>query len=100
MAKTIVALYEDFSTAEAAARALAESGIRREDISLMANDASGERSAGLGTAESLGTDSTGVGRSGKAETSTGATATGAAIGGAVGGLRGFLVGLRARPLPR
>jgi stress response protein YsnF len=96
MAKTIVALYDDLPTAEAVARALVESGIRREDISLMANDASGQQS-GLGAADSA--DTNGTSRSAASDTGTGATATGAAIGGAVGGLGGFLVGLGALAIP-
>ena len=74
MAKTIVALYDDFPTAEAVARALVESGIRREDISLMANDASGERQSGLGAADYA--DTNGTSRSAASESGTGATATG------------------------
>jgi hypothetical protein len=42
MAKTIVALYDDFPTARAAIQDLVDAGIPREDISLMASDAKGE----------------------------------------------------------
>ena len=94
MAKTIVALYDDFDTAESVTRALVESGFPREDISLMANDPSAERGSGLG-------GSNGVSGSGeKAESaSTGGTMAGAAIGGAVGGVGGLLVGLGALAIP-
>lgn len=42
MTKTIVALYDDFSTAERVIDNLLEAGFGREDISVMANDANGE----------------------------------------------------------
>jgi len=42
MTKTIVALYDDFSTAERVIANLTEAGFAREDISVMANDSTGE----------------------------------------------------------
>lgn len=42
MARTIVALYDDFSTAQSAVQELVNAGFARNDISLVANDASGE----------------------------------------------------------
>ncbi len=47
MTKTIVALYDDFSTAERVIDNLIEAGFTRDDISVMANDASGEYSSSL-----------------------------------------------------
>ena len=92
MAKTIVALYEDFSTAEGVARALVDGGFQREDISLMASDAKGTGAAGSAattvTAQKSDDDSSASG-----------TMTGAAIGGAVGGVGGLLVGLGALAIP-
>jgi uncharacterized protein (TIGR02271 family) len=93
MAKTIVALYDNFTTAEAVARALVESGFAREDISLMANDASGERGAAAGAGPESGN-----GRTTDDENGSG-TMTGAAIGSAVGGVGGLLVGLGALAIP-
>jgi len=42
MAKTVVALYDDFDTARSAVEALVDAGFARDDISLVANDATGE----------------------------------------------------------
>ncbi len=42
MARTIVALYDNFGTAQSAVQDLVDSGFARTDISLVANDASGE----------------------------------------------------------
>ncbi len=92
MAKTIVALYDDFQTAEGVARALVEGGFRREDISLMASDAKGSHgAAGAGTSVTA--------QSGDSDTGASGTMTGAAIGGAVGGVGGLLVGLGALAIP-
>ena len=42
MAKTVVALYDNFDTARNAVEALVDAGFTRGDISLVANDASGK----------------------------------------------------------
>lgn len=42
MAKTIVALYDDFDSAQAVLRDLLDAGFSRENVSLMASDSSGE----------------------------------------------------------
>lgn len=42
MARTIIALYDDFDAAQAAVQDLVDSGFARTDISMVANDASGE----------------------------------------------------------
>lgn len=42
MAKTIIAMYDDFSTAQDALEDLIEAGFNRSDISIVANNASGE----------------------------------------------------------
>lgn len=42
MAKTVVALYDDFDTARSAVEALVDAGFDRSDLSLVANDATGE----------------------------------------------------------
>jgi stress response protein YsnF len=95
MAKTIVALYDDFPAAESVTRGLVESGFPREDISLMANDPSAERGSGLGGSEAV----SGGGRSADGDTGTSGTMAGAAIGGALGGVGGLLVGLGALAIP-
>jgi len=42
MAKTVVALYDDFQTARSAVEALVDAGFERSNISLVANDTSGD----------------------------------------------------------
>ncbi len=42
MAKTVVALYDEFDTARSAVEALVDAGFNRGDVSLVANDASGK----------------------------------------------------------
>lgn len=92
MAKTIVALYDDFSTAESVARALVDGGLRREDISLMASDVKGSPGSTTG-------EGTSVSEQSSDDSGTSGAMTGAAIGGAVGGVGGLLVGLGALAIP-
>lgn len=91
--KTVVALYDQISDANAAVRDLVDFGIPRDNISLMASDTSGEYNAyfsgqrsGENVSETM--DSTASG-----------AATGAGIGALVGGLGGLLVGLGVLAVP-
>lgn len=88
MASTVVALFDDFSAANAAVRELLDDGFSRSDISLVASDASGEYTRSLQTP-------------GDAEASGAAegASVGAGIGAVVGGLGGLLVGLGALAIP-
>jgi hypothetical protein len=90
MARTVVALYDDFTTANDVVRDLIDHGFSRDDISLMASDAAGE----YGTY--LGGETT-------ADYETSATASGAGVGAGIGavlgGLGGLLVGLGALVIP-
>jgi hypothetical protein len=82
MAKTIVGLFDTFADARGAVQALVNKGFSRDDISLAANDTTGEYA--------------------KATTSSGewsGTATGATTGAALGGIGGLLVGLGALAIP-
>ncbi|HHX65994.1 MAG TPA: hypothetical protein GX702_14020 [Chloroflexi bacterium] len=81
MAKTIIALYDDLSSAHRAVRDLVDSGFDRETISLMTQDRQRARSADEEDAASE------------------AAGTGAGIGALVGGLGGLLVGLGALAIP-
>jgi uncharacterized membrane protein len=56
MSKTIVALYDDFSTAERVVQELVDAGFARENISIVANDAAGEYSHRYTRTEDLATD--------------------------------------------
>jgi uncharacterized protein (TIGR02271 family) len=95
MAKTILALYDDFPTAESVTRALVESGFPSEDISLMANNSAAEYGSGL----SGSVAASGEGRSAEGDKGASGTMTGAAIGGTIGGIGGLLVGLGALAIP-
>jgi uncharacterized membrane protein len=83
MTNTIVALYDDMDTAHKVVRDLRDSGVPNSNISLVAQDASGEY-AKYTTA--------------KVETADGA-ATGAGVGAVIGGIGGLLVGLGALTIP-
>jgi hypothetical protein len=89
MARTVIALYEDFASANAAVRDLVDHGFPRDDISIMASDAAGEYGKYLN-------------RGNAAEGETGAASgagIGAGVGAVVGGLGGLLVGLGALAIP-
>jgi len=82
MAKTIVGLFDDFIDAQWAVQELANKGFARDNISLAANDATGEYA-----------------KSTAASAEWSGTATGATTGAAVGGVGGLLLGLGALAIP-
>jgi hypothetical protein len=90
MARTVVALYDDFTTANDVVRDLVDHGFSREDISLMASDSAGEYGPYLSSEE-------------RVDYETSATASGAGVGAGIGavlgGLGGLLVGLGALVIP-
>jgi hypothetical protein len=88
MAKTVVALYDDFASANAAVRELVDHNFRRDDISLLANDASGEYSRNYQRDEMTDTSAAAQG-----------AGVGAGIGAVIGGLGGLLLGLGALTIP-
>jgi hypothetical protein len=92
MARTVVAIYENFQTANNAVRELVDNGFPRESISIVANNARGEY--GNYSSGKTTTDSTPVAD----ETGAGA-GVGAGIGAAIGGIGGLLVGLGALVIP-
>lgn len=83
MANTIVALYDDMDTAHKVVRDLRDAGIANNNISLVAQDATGESGKYTTT---------------KTDTADGAS-TGAGVGAVVGGIGGLLVGLGALTIP-
>ncbi len=85
--KTIVGLYDDWSTARQVVEELARAGFDRNDINLIANDANQEFAHSLGTTDGNGTAA--------AE----GAAAGALAGGALGGIGGLLLGLGALAIP-
>ena len=90
MSRTVVALYDDFTTANDVVRDLIDHGFAREDISVMASDATGEYGAYL-------TEETGVDHETSATVS--GASVGAGIGAVLGGMGGLLVGLGALVIP-
>jgi uncharacterized membrane protein len=84
--KTIVALYDDLEDARSTVEELVEAGIRRDDISFITRDVSGEYAAHVEDYDA------------EAEAAD-AAASGAAGGAVVGGLIGVLVGLGALTIP-
>jgi len=82
MAKTVVGLFDDWSTAQNVVQDLVNNGFAREDISVVANQPEGE----LATA-------------GETDTGMGGLAAGAGTGAVLGGVAGLLVGLGALAIP-
>lgn len=85
MAKTVAALYDDFESAQQATRELVNHGFDRNDISMAANDASGEYRRYV--------EDTDV------DVITDEGAAGAGTGALIGGLGGLVVGLGALLIP-
>lgn len=81
MAKTVVALYDRFEDAQSVVQDLLQSGFRRDDIGLMANEDQGQYDPATGTS------------------SAGSAGGNAGLGAAVGGIAGLLVGLAALAIP-
>jgi uncharacterized protein (TIGR02271 family) len=81
MAKTLVSLFDNFSEAQSVVQDLISNGFARDDISLAANDATGEYAQYKDASGMSG------------------TATGAATGAVIGGIGGLLVGLGAFTIP-
>jgi hypothetical protein len=91
MARTVVAIYDNFQMANDAVRELVDSGFPRDNISIIANNQRGEF-GGTTTTTTAETDTVAD------ETGAGA-GVGAGIGAAIGGIGGLLVGLGALTIP-
>ena len=88
MARTVVAMYDDFSTASRVVDRLVDAGFDREAISLVANDAAREYETHVRSWEA----------GAEVDDASGA-ATGAGIGAVIGGLGGLLVGMGVLAIP-
>lgn len=91
MARTVVAIYDNFQVANDAVRELVDSGFSRDNISIIANNQRGEYNTTRKTTTTEGdavADETGAG-----------AGVGAGIGAAIGGIGGLLVGLGALTIP-
>lgn len=86
MAKTVVGSFNSYAEAQKVVQELADNGIARNDISVVANDATGEYSKS-GVPQNAAHD-------------TGSRAgTGAVAGGAIGGAAGLIAGLAGLAIP-
>jgi len=95
MAKTVVGLFDSFQTAQTVVRDLTDAGFDRNDISLVANNASNEYS----DVTTGGADSSLRSTDGSGGAVAEGAGTGAVAGTAVGGVLGLLVGLGALAIP-
>ncbi len=95
MARTVVAIFDNFQTANDAVRELVDSGFPRDNISIIANNSRGEYGYYAASDEGpAAVDNDTVAD----ETGAGA-GVGAGIGAAIGGIGGLLVGLGALTIP-
>lgn len=90
MTRTVVALFDDFNSANAALRELVDNGFSRDDISMIASDNEGEYGRYLETGRERDVDTSGA---------AAGAGVGAGIGAAIGGLGGLLIGLGALTIP-
>lgn len=88
MTSTIVAMYDDFQSANDAVKELVDNGFSRESISFITNDRSGEYGRAIGVASESDPNAAAEG-----------AGVGAGIGAVLGGLGGLLVGLGALAIP-
>ena len=82
MAKTIVGLFDTLTEAQGAVQELVNKGFPRDNISIAANNATGEYTQSTASSEEWS-----------------GTATGATTGAAIGGIGGLLVGLGVLAIP-
>lgn len=87
MDRTVVALFDDMTTAERAVQELVSNGFNRDQISLVASDRVHTDSGEVSTGSTM------------AETPADGAAAGAGIGAVLGGLAGLLVGIGALAIP-
>ena len=98
MAKTVVGLFDRFEDAQNAAQELVDNGIKRNDISLVANDARGQFKNYRASDQSKPGDFKTQDSTGGTQGAEGATA-GAVGGGVLGGVVGLLAGIGALAIP-
>lgn len=94
MTKTVVGLFDTFSTAQTVVQDLVNAGFDRNKVSLVANDSKGEHA----NQHNDTTDTTNGETAGEKKTAEGA-GTGAVAGTMVGGVVGLLVGFGALAIP-
>lgn len=91
MSRTIVAVFDNYSNAENAAKQIKDQGLRTDDISIIAKDGNGEhREADQTGGFSMGTNPKGVNDN---------ISDGVITGGILGGLAGLLIGAGSMVIP-
>ena len=93
MAKTVVGSFDSFEEAQEVLRDMQQRGFSRDDISVIANNATGKYSSQSAGVTSTRSDASTVSDTGAS------TATGAAAGGVLGGAAGLVVGLMGLAIP-
>jgi hypothetical protein len=94
MARTVVAIFDDFLTANLAVRELVDNGFERDAISIIAEDSRGVYTSTNPTPIAAASNN------GETTTENGSlVGGGAGIGAAIGGIGGLLIGLGALVIP-
>lgn len=96
MAKTVVAVFDDRSNAESAARQIADRGLKTEDISIIAKQSNQDTGYGPNVTAAMGTAG-GTRATGKAVNDN--VSDGVVAGGVLGGLAGLLIGAGSMMIP-
>jgi hypothetical protein len=84
--KTVVGLFDNFTTAQGVLQGLIEAGYPREDISIVAADREGKYASEMYDGD-------------EAAATVGSTAAGAVSGGLLGGIAGLVIGISALTIP-
>ncbi len=95
MSKTVVAIFDNYSYAEKAARQIKDQGLRTDDISIVAKQSGNDTGTTTGT--TAGTTAT-MGTTGTRATNDNIS-DGVVTGGVLGGLAGLLIGAGSMVIP-
>lgn len=90
MSRTVVAIFDNYSNAENAAKEIKDNGLRTDDISIIAKDKDGDVDTTDKTGLSMGTSQKGVNDN---------ISDGVISGGILGGLAGLLIGAGSMVVP-
>ncbi len=90
MSRTVVAIFDNYSNAENAAKQIKDQGLRTDDISIIAKNEEGNRDENETTGLNMGTNPKGVNDN---------ISDGVITGGILGGLAGLLIGAGSMVIP-
>src|SRR4051794_1828230 len=99
MAKTVVGSFNSYAEAQEVVRELESSGVPRADISIVANDATGEYSRAGGSGDATSTNSGDMAAGHDTGHTASAAGKGALAGGAIGGTAGLIAGFAGLAIP-